>query len=302
MKVIFNTYLPAKSALKSHSVKKDSFVNFRSADLLSLSEEEIKKRVDSSIKTENYLGSGVESEVYKIPDTPYCVKVPKYKFGQDSTQQYSTNVTPEDKINHIRAKLNSGAVIMKHLEGDTIQKFYDSPAKRFVLQKKVAEMPVESYTDLLNQISDAMKKKMVFDCNPGNIIIDTSKNKLTAIDFFHVPNFEQIFIEPLYAMYLVLAGAGLNKKTALEIEKKVLLAGMKELEPETPTTVNLEHLGFAKLLENSHRFITKEGENARKILKDAIQNLVFLKSTNRFSKQLKEGYPIALRYISHLFK
>ena len=270
--------------------------------MLSLPEEEISNRVNSSINPENYLGSGLESDVYRIQDTPYCVKLPKYKFVHGTTQQFNTNVTPEDKINHVRAKLASGAIIMEHIEGDTIQKYYHSEAKRFVLQSKVAKMPLKSYTDLLHQISDAMKKKMIFDCNPGNIIIDTNKNKLTAIDFFHVPNFEQIFIEPLYAMYSVLAGAGLNKKTALEIEKKVLLAGMKELEPETPTTVDLEHLGFAKLLTNSRRFITDQGESARNILKDTIQELVFLKSTNRFSKQLKEVYPTAMRYISYLYK
>ena len=94
-------------------------VSFTSNNLLTKSSDEITKAVQTAISDrENYIGQGSEGEVYKIPDTTYCVKLchnNTTNFGE-----WDKLIYPNQQVNHIVAKAENKAVIMNHIEGESL--------------------------------------------------------------------------------------------------------------------------------------------------------------------------------------
>ena len=89
-------------------------VSFTSANILTKPSKEITKTVLSALENKmNFIGEGTEGCVYKIPDSDYCVKVFKnedYSFGY-----WSVNLHPSEGVNHILARAENNAIIMKYI-------------------------------------------------------------------------------------------------------------------------------------------------------------------------------------------
>ena len=225
MKVLFN------SCINSVSYNKDPFrlkyqpkpggVCFKSRDLLELSEKDVLNKIRDSVKPENFLGQGTEAEVYRITNSDYCVRIP-YLAHDISRFNYSKEITPIDKVNHIVAKLGFGASIMKYFDGVIPKWYMSNNHERYKFQEKISEMPIESYSGLLHQIADAIDNEMLFDFSPGNLIVDTENKKLTAIDFYSISDNPKP-IKPLTEMYSVLTCYGSLEKSGKKIFDNIIL-------------------------------------------------------------------------------
>lgn len=150
-------------------------------DLLDLPRKRIFATIEAAIADKNnFLGEGNEAKTYRIPDTPYCVRIVKKPDSENSLVDYpkllSFNLDKKDKINHIVAKLAQGSCIMKYIEGENCHF-----TKK---QKELFDLPVESYHNLYKQIRYAKDNDMVFDSCPTNIIYNKKDKSLTAIDFY----------------------------------------------------------------------------------------------------------------------
>ena len=218
---------------------------FKGRDLLDLPEKDVFEKIDKSIKPENFLGQGTEAEVYRIKDTNYCVRIPYVTQGMYK-QAFTKELTPIDKVNHIVAKLGFGASVMKYFEGVVPKWYMNNKHDRFNLQEKISEMPVKSYSKLLNQIANAIDSEMFFDFSGGNLIVDTENQKLTAIDFYGVTDNPKP-IRPLSEMYSVLTCYGSEEKTGKKIFDKIVEAGLEEFKPNKIPCMDVSLFDFLEL-------------------------------------------------------
>ena len=179
----------------------------REKDLLELPRKRIFAKIDAAIAdNKNFLGEGSEAKTYRIPDTPYCVRVVKKNNDNDSLVDYqnllSFKIDKKDEINHIVAKLKNGSSIMKYIEGEGC-----FLSKR---SKELFNLPVESYYNLYKQIRYAKDNDMVFDCCPGNIIYNHKDKSLTAIDFYVQDNEFPEDVRTLPAIFSAIAMSAEN--------------------------------------------------------------------------------------------
>lgn len=221
-------------------------VCFRSRDFLDLPEEDILTKIQESIKPECFAGQGTEAEVYRIKDTGYCVRIP-YVAHDIQNFNYTKKLTPIDKVNHIVAKLGFGAAVMKYFEGETPKDYKSNNIYRYNFQEKIAEMPLEAYSDLLHQIANALDNEMFFDFSGGNLIVDTKNNKLTAIDFFGVTDNPRP-VNPLTEMYSVLTCYGSQEATGKKIFDNIIDAGLEEFKPDKIPCMDVELFDFNGLV------------------------------------------------------
>ena len=114
--------------------RKDISFTGRKIPLLDLPKDEVLKLVKQSINPKNGIGIGGEADVYSIPDTDFCVRLigldgdtssyaTRYK---DFTTDFSKDLTPQDKANHIVIKLGNGASIMRKIEGEPLYSYFRS--------------------------------------------------------------------------------------------------------------------------------------------------------------------------------
>lgn len=266
-------------------------VCFKSRDLLELSEEDVFKRIDESIVPENFLGQGTEAEVYRIKDTDYCVRIP-YMAQDIYRTMYSKELTPVDKVNHVVAKLGFGASIMKYFDGITPKWYQNNGSSRYKLQEQISIMPLKSYTDLLHQVAEAVDNEMVFDFSGGNLIVDTEKQKLTAIDFYGISDNPRP-IKPMTEMYSALTCYGSLEKTGKKIFDKVIDAGLEEFKPNKIPCMDVALFDFLEVcLKRMGYAYTEEGE---KLKSDIMFNADSLKKIKKaeildktISKHLEE--------------
>ena len=262
-------------------------VCFRGCDLLDLPKEEVIKRVQESIKPENFLGQGTEAEVYRIKDTDYCVRIP-YVTGDMYASNYTKELTPIDKLNHVRARLGFGASIMDYFDGVTPKEFKNNDYYRNIFQEKISNLPIKSYTDLLHQISNAIDNEMVFDFSGGNLIVDLKKQKLTAIDFYNLSDNPRP-IRPLLEMYSVLTSYGAREKTGKKIYDKVVEAGLEEFKPNKIPCMDVELFDFVELVQKRHsdnygykkESITARTDGFNRMLKSVSESLKTLKQIKK---------------------
>ncbi len=235
-------------------------INFNGNNFLDLSESEIRKRAKESITPWNFIGQGTVAKVFKIKDTDYCVRVPHYSMDRFS-YRCTKDISAEDKINHIVAKLGFGATIMKFFKGITPQKYKDNEFSRDKLQKQISEMPISSYTNLLHQIAEAADNEMLFDFSGGNLIVDTENKKLTAIDFYKMPADNPRPIRPLTEMYQVLTCYGAKPDIGKKIYENIVTAALEEFKPKIIPCMDLELFDFIYLLSRrntDHKLSGKE--------------------------------------------
>lgn len=225
---------------------KKSALSFKSRDLMCLPEADVLKKVRESIVPENFLGQGTEAEVYKIKNSDYCVRIP-YLANTINKFNFSKELSQIDKINHIVAKLGFGVSIMKYFEGVIPKRYMSNNHDRYNLQKKIAEMPVESYSGLLHQIAEAIDNEMLFDYSGGNLIVDTQNQKLTAIDFYGMADNPKP-VRPLCEMYQVLTCYGAEEKTGKKIFDKIVDAALEEFKPNNIPCMDAALFDFVDLV------------------------------------------------------
>lgn len=225
---------------------KYSATAFKARDFLDLPEKAIIEQIKASVTPDNFLGQGTEAEVYRIKGTKYCVRIPY--LAQDINRfNYSKELTPIDKVNHVVAKLGFGASVMKYFEGIVPKWYVNNSRNRYNLQEKIADMPVRSYSELLHQIAEAVDNEMIFDFSGGNLIVDTEKQKLTAIDFYKIVDYPKA-VSPLSEMYSVLTCYGAEKRTGKKIFDKIIEAGLEEFKPDNIPCMDIELFDFNGLV------------------------------------------------------
>ena len=248
MKIINSSYIAYKPYNKcGKQAGNYNLLSFRSRDLLSLSNADIIKKVQESVIPANFLGQGTEAEVYKISGTDYCVRIPYPSSGIISEFNYTKELSPFDKINHVVAKLGFGASIMKYFDGVVPKWYQNNELSRYNLQKEISKMPIKSYSDLLRQIANAIDNEVFYDFTGGNLIINTEKQKFTAIDFYKIVDYPKA-VSPLSEMYSVLTCYGAEKRTGKKIFDKIIDAGLEEFKPDNIPCMDIELFDFNGLV------------------------------------------------------
>lgn len=239
MQITFNNYIPKTSynrlVSRQTPVRKSEYdtVSFSSKNILTKEGKEITKLVSAAVNdSKNLIGKGSEGSVYKIPDTDYCVKILHGKTSDFKNWRF--NMYPNDEVNHIVAKSEDGAVIMKHIKGTTL--------KYGQIPDEVYDLPDESYINLLKQINDAHKKYMVFDSVPRNIIYNSEDKSLTAIDFLKEDNFKYYAYTPLNDVFNALKNEGNTEKgakTNLKLGEKLLNIALDNVSGKKPQQISV---------------------------------------------------------------
>ena len=300
-----------QTTLKFAPLLRYDTVCFKSRDLLEFPEKDILQRVRDSIIPEQFVGQGTEAEVYRIKDTDYCVRIP-YLSQDICLSNFTKKITPTDKVNHVVAKLGFGVSIMKYFDGIIPKWYINNNSCRYQLQKKIAEMPVKSYSELLHQIADAIDNEMFFDFSGGNLIVDTDKQKLTAIDFYGVQDNPRP-IRPMTEIYYALTCYGSEEKTGKKIYDKIIEAGLEEFRPNKIPCMDLELFDFMDLVlkRNSDNKNHKHGDITENIsrffdLKYAITEklgeLKKLKKQEISDKNAAKELEIAIKSFAQLVK
>ena len=270
-------------------------IYFKSKNLLNMPQQELLSEVKASIKPENFIGQGTEAEVYRIQDTDYCVRIP-YEALEINQFRFSKDITPIDKINHVIARLGYGASIIKYFEGITPKRYMSNNHDRYLFQEQIANMPVKSYSELLHQITKAIDNGLLFDFSPGNLIVDTKNQKLTAIDFIGISDNPRK-IRPLCEMYSVLTSYGSLEKTGKKIFDKIVDAGLEEFKPEVIPCMDIKLFDFIELVlkRNSDNNYSRIGNITERInefnslkysISDSFKTLKELKNKELVDKTL----------------
>ncbi len=240
----FPTYKYPNNNLKNYTGF--NTLSFKGVDLMSLPEADVLEKVRNSVLPENFLGAGIEAEVYRIKDTNYCVRIP-YLSQDIYLSDFTKKLTPTDKVNHVVAKLGFGASVMKFFDGIIPKWYINNSSRRYQLQEKIAEMPIKSYSELLHQIAGAIDNEMLFDFSGGNLIVDTERQKLTAIDFYGIQDNPRP-IRPMTEIYSVLTCYGSEEKTGKIIYDKIIDAGLEEFKPDNIPCMDIELFDFNGLV------------------------------------------------------
>lgn len=218
---------------------------FRSKNLLEMPKEDVFSRIKESVVPENFIGQGTFAEVYRIKDTDYCIRIP-YLAQDNYLKDYSREITPIDKVNHVVAKLGFGVSIRKYFDGVVPKWFMNNSQSRYQLQKQIADMPIKSYSSLLHQIAEGLDNEMLFDIAPGNLIVDTKNKTLTAIDFMGISDNPRP-VRPLMEMYSIITSYGSLSEIGKKIFEKVSDAALEEFKPGNIPCMDVALFDFTDL-------------------------------------------------------
>ncbi len=272
----------SNAATYSAAIKRD-IVSFsgKEKDFLELSEKEIFEKINQSKNSEYFLGSGREAKVYRIADTPYVVRIAK-SSKQDLTQRLSFNLSEQDKINHIVAKLGGDSSIMKYLPGENCFSYKN--------QKELFNLPQESYYNLYKQICYAKDNDMYFDCSSSNIIYNPKNKSLTAIDFYKRDDEFPENTKPLVSIFSALTTTTLDfqPENFKHLLASLLNVALKELEPETKSVQSVTELSLTSLFRNFEVCYEDSLPPQYDILKKTFYEALQLKYEESFGKDVKK--------------
>lgn len=272
-------------------LKEDTITFCGNDDLLNAAPKLIISRIESAIRDKNNcLGEGCEGTVYSIPQTDYCVKIPHsaaHKKKLNFKKFFSLQITEEDKINHVKAHLGDGIVLMKKIIGRTLVSCSDNI-------DDLASFPVSSFREFLKQISEAHNKNMFFDAINGNIIINNKNRSITAIDFVPENSFTcyDDFL-PLRAMYYSLVDLNTDSKNRRLIADKILNAALEELKPGNIPCLDISEFDFGD-------FISIIDTDYDKNVYSKIESLLLLKDMEISGKNVKHKLVCLYREIKKL--
>jgi len=276
------------------SLKCDT-VSFCSKNLLSKPSAEITKKVLAAVNdADSYIGEGIEGKAYKIKDSGYCVKVLNrtrdIPFGE-----WNLNISPEHRVNHVVARAENGATIMKYIEGKQLT-FGENP-------KEVYSLPKESYRKILKQIHDAHKLYMEYDGAPANVIYNSKEKTLTAIDFLPCINVSEY--TPFASLFSTLKHDKRNPGNELDnsLTGKLLNVALDELSKGKEQEIPVEKedmIEFFRDVENSYSGDKNSGENIfppqYKFLKKAFNEIFQLKQYERRGYSVEDDMAGKIKY------
>ncbi len=273
-------------------------------DLLSNSEAQIFEKIEEAIKNKaNKLGEGGEAVVYKIPDTNYCVRL-DYATIDDYKNRLSFELTEQDKINHVAAKLGGNSTIMKFLEGSPVASAKMTNLGILKVADEIGKMPVLAYKKLLHQICYAKEHGMTFDCAWGNVIVNSKKQTLTAIDLYRSDE----IISPLSNIYSALVYPDITLEQRKLIAGKILKTGLEELSPGYKPCTRPDNLGFSRLIYNlgdkNLRVKVIENYNYTTLLNDLLietKNLKMKEAIKDVAGQLNDKLKVLNCLVKQLF-
>lgn len=264
-------------------------LSFRGDNFFDQPKENIWKQVKESVISDNFVGQGGCAEVYKIKGTEYCVRIP-YESKDLYLMNYSRELSSIDKVNHVIAKLGFGSAILKYFEGICPKRYQNNEQERYKFQSKIANLPVESYHKLLQQIADGINNDMLFDNTGGNLIVDFNNNKMTAIDFYEMPVDNPRPIFPLREIHSVLTCYGTKQDISKNIFKKIILSALEEFKPDIIPCMNIELFDFDeiinKVLKRDNKNLVEKFEKLKQIKKLEIRNKSFIPPLNCIIKEL----------------
>lgn len=251
-------------------------VSFGSKDLLDMNEEDVFKKIEASIKPENFIGQGHEAQIYRIPDTNYCVRLHNLTINEFG-EYFSKNISQEDKINHVVAKIGGNSSIMKYIDGYNAFIKQDDDFAKIRILKDIREMPVESFQNLLKQFLKAMNHNMLFDCCGSNIIINPKNKTLTAIDFYkNSPDCPEAMY-PLSYMYSALTGFHDSREYKKLCANKILNAALNEVERTNLQCFDFANFDFSRLLKRINDGNLFPSENYYRLLLKLLNEIKDLK-------------------------
>ncbi len=270
---------PAYNRVSQHSYGLDS-VSFTSKNLLSKGVNAITEAVNDTVLLTKNIGFGSEGTVYKIQDTNYCVKI--LNKSPEKICNWSLNIKPEERVNHIVAKANNGAVIMKYIEGEALN-WAEKP-------KELAELPKLTYKRLLTQIQNAYDNCMALDPVPSNIIYNQKDKTLTAIDFRDLDYYEDLYEHtPIKDVFMVLKANEKNDFAELynrRLGGKLLSVVIDEIASGKKPEFDVEKEDLT-LFFNKLRFTQNDGNVPPQfdILHRTINNIIDLSKDSTQSKE-----------------
>lgn len=276
-------------------------------DFLTLSKDEIIQKISDSIKPENFLGNGSQAVVYRIPDTNYCVRFVHSKIYDKNLQKFKTdlsfNLSEQDKINHVVAKLGRDCCILNYIEGQD--------CFRYKNKKELVNLPQDSYYSLFRQICYAKENNMIFDCNSTNVIYNPKDKTLTAIDF--LPQNEDCPENVLPLSYMLVPlriQDNKNNKFDYKANKKLaaslLLVGLRDFEPKAKPAMSVFDYDFKQLLSRIDVICFERTAPPQfDILKKIISEITLLKFKESYdldvSNELNTKLKVAKAIINQLF-
>ena len=220
-------------------------------DFRQLPSSEISRIVNDTVKKNELLGRGAEGNVYKIPNTDYCVKIPHVETGFWS---WTSDVTTQDKLNHIVAKSANGAVIMNYIDGKSL------PMKN--KPNTLYSLPVDSYRKFLVQLAEAHNAGLDCDVASSNTIFNPQTHSIVQIDF-RIP--EDNFEEPnqyLVKAFSLLQQWGSDSMSCKQNQKLFLnltQATLEELRPNKDSQILLKDVDFQSFYRKFQRTMFASG-------------------------------------------
>lgn len=299
-----NTKSPQKPAqLKMTAPLSSDTVSFGNNELLNQPQKKILEIVNNSVTKTNLIGEGAEAEVYKIPDYDYCFRKTKWDNNKKS-KKISFDISEQDKINHIVAKIDSdGSTIMKYFEGTPVAHPFMNEDTVFQNFKTISDLPIKSYNALLKQICHAYKNDMMFDCATANVLLNPKEQSLTAIDFYQID--EPELFKPLSYMYVSLTTSKTPTEIKKEIAAKILLSAVEEFTPQNNPCLTISDFDFStfsnKLFDNG----LIENEKYKNVLIKTFENIKNAKYSeiqkNPDNNKLNGQIKVAKTLIKQLF-
>lgn len=219
----------------------------KSENLLETSPENILTKIKKSITKDCFIGKGGEAVVYRIKGTNYCVRI-NNDIDIDKLSRYKssfkTNVSEQDRVNHVVAKFGKDITIMPIISGKPLCSTDMSIDQCKRMPALIANIPIESFHKFLRQISDAHKNGMMFDCVPSNVIANWKLKTLTAIDFYKSDE----GIAPMSHMFTALDLYYTNLQQKKTIAGKIFSVVTEELKPGNKPCLSPNDFDFYKFI------------------------------------------------------
>lgn len=161
---------PLKQDLAEFASKKDFF---------SFCTELQQELLSKTVSKENFIFKGAQGKVYRIPGTDCAIKIP-LECKNVTGKEINTNVTVQDKVNYIIAKIGDDTQIMKYIDGKNTTQLL---RKGIAVNKTILDMPHESFMSYIEKIVEASKVNMFHDFGGPNTLINTKYKYMIPIDF-----------------------------------------------------------------------------------------------------------------------
>lgn len=154
-------------------------------------EENIKNAVKKALSDSSaFLGKGNEGCVYRLKNTNYLVKI---KNGKEISlkDKLSFDVTDEETVNRVVAKIGENIQIRQYLPGNPID-------AAFCLEN----LNPRSVRDCLEDIYNAARLGMRHDSGGANILFDSKTGKTIPFDFYkNKPGSKHPLVDNLFRQF-----------------------------------------------------------------------------------------------------